>query len=99
DPALADQAIDRGALVADRGLHVAQPRRRAPERAFPRHRVERDQVAHLDAGPPLACHERSDVRDAPLTVARAAPNPPLTHRRKKRSRRGVTTPRPLVAPT
>ena len=53
---LPDQPLEGGDLVADRRLHVAEARRGAPERPFARDRVERDEVAHLDAGPPLACH-------------------------------------------
>ncbi len=57
----ADDALEREDLVADRGLHVAEPLRRAAERALARDRLERLQVANLETDPARigAAHDRS----------------------------------------
>ncbi len=58
DEALADDALELGDLLADRGLRVAELAGRGVERAVPPHRVERHQVAQLDPSPSIAFHYR-----------------------------------------
>ena len=45
-----DRPLERGDLLADGGLGVAEPLGRAPERAFGGDGVEGEQVAQLEAG-------------------------------------------------
>jgi hypothetical protein len=58
DQALADHALERGDLLADGGLGVAQPFSRPSKRAFLGDRLERRQVAELDAEPSIRSHDR-----------------------------------------
>ena len=49
DEPLADDALERGDLLADRRLRVAEANRRPAERAFVRECLEGGEVPHLDA--------------------------------------------------
>ena len=57
---LADDPLERGDLLADRRLRVAELLGGAPERAGPRHRLERREVPHLDAEPVVEREVRVD---------------------------------------
>ena len=58
DKTYPDRPLESSDLLADRGLHVAQPVGRAAERALAGNGVERCQVPQLDAHPSVACvHE------------------------------------------
>lgn len=56
DQAPADDPLERGELLADRRLRVAEPVRGAPERALLGDRLERLQVPHREASPARARH-------------------------------------------
>ena len=56
--ALADEPLERLDLLADRGLRVAERLGRPAERALARDRLERGQMAHLDAEPTIRFHDR-----------------------------------------
>ncbi len=60
----AGQAFQRRDLVADRGLDVAEPCGGASKRSLVRDSLERDEMAKLDARPPLARHARCDAAHA-----------------------------------
>ena len=51
DEALPDGALERGDLLADRRLDVAEARRCTPKGPFARDRFERGEVAQLDPEP------------------------------------------------
>ena len=65
DERLADDPLERRDLLADGRLRVAEPLRGAAERALARDRVERGEVANLDAEPLIRlsdrCHEYLDL--------------------------------------
>ena len=58
DEPLADDPLERRDLLADRRLRVAEPLRGAAERALVRERLQRGEVAHLDAEPTIRFHDR-----------------------------------------
>ena len=58
DEPLADDPLERRDLLADRRLRVAEPFRRAAERALVRERLQRCEVADLDAEPTIRFHDR-----------------------------------------
>jgi len=64
DQATAGQPFERGDLMADRGLDVAEAGRGATERPLARDGFERDKMAKLDARPPLARHAGCDAVSA-----------------------------------
>src|SRR5262249_17820754 len=78
DQAPAGQALEGGDLMADRRLHVPEPRGGAAERSLVCHGFERDQMTKLDARPPLARHARCDARTAVSSARPPAPNMSLT---------------------
>jgi len=59
DERLADDLLERRDLLAHGGLRVAEALRRAAERALVRDRVERREVAQLDAEPLISLSDRS----------------------------------------
>jgi hypothetical protein len=67
-----DHPLERDDLVADRRLHVAEPLRRAAERAFARNRLERLQMPDLEPDPARigAAHDGFDA----CTAARLSGN-------------------------
>ena len=56
DEALADDALEHCDLLADRRLRVAEPLRRAAERAFLGDGLERDQMPQLETHPFISLH-------------------------------------------
>ena len=61
DELLADDPLERGDLLADGRLRVAEPARRAAERALLRHRLQRGEVPQLDAEPTIRFHNRHQL--------------------------------------
>ena len=59
DQLLADGALERGDLLADRRLRVAERLRRAAERAVLGDGLERDEMAQLDAEETISFHNRN----------------------------------------
>ena len=55
----ADDALERGDLLADRGLRVAELVRGAPERPLVGDRLERGEVAELEARPAVRSHRHT----------------------------------------
>ena len=60
DELLADDPLERGDLLADRRLGVAEPLRRPAERAFRRDRLQRGEVPELDAEPTIRFHNETN---------------------------------------
>ena len=58
DELLADDALERRDLLADRGLRVAEPGGRAAERALRGDRLQGGEVPDLDAEPLIVFHDR-----------------------------------------
>ena len=61
DELLADDPLERRDLLADRGLGVAEPFGRAPERALRGERLERGEVPQLDPEPIIRFHDRNQA--------------------------------------
>src|SRR5581483_533962 len=57
EEALPDDLLELGDLLADGGLRVAELARRRAERARARDRLERGEVAQLDAEPLIGAHD------------------------------------------
>ena len=60
DEPLADHALERLDLLADRGLRVSEPLRGAAERALLGHRLERGQMPQFDPEPSIRSHNRNE---------------------------------------
>src|SRR6185369_7030907 len=74
----ADQPLECGDLMADRGLDVAEARCRPAERSFAGDGVERHEVPHLDPRPPFRRHAGCDDTHVPESVQIPMHNSRLT---------------------
>jgi hypothetical protein len=63
DQLLADDALQRRDLLADRRLRVAEALRRTAERAVLRDRLQRDEVTELEPEPAIRFHDRFKMID------------------------------------
>jgi hypothetical protein len=61
DEAVADRAFERRDLLADGRLGVAERVRRAAERPFLCERLQRGQMAELDAEPTISFHNGDEL--------------------------------------
>jgi hypothetical protein len=59
DQAQADDPLERGDLLRDRGLRVPEPLGRPPERALVRDRLQGDQMAEVEPVPAIRLHDRT----------------------------------------